>query len=293
MSKAADWHKDQIAYWTSHGGTRWAAAQARTDQMLAPVSQVLLAQAGPGPRMAVLEIGCGCGALTAKLAERVGPSGRVLGVDISDAMLAVAEARLSAYPQARLMLADAAAYPFTPFADLVVSQFGVMFFGDPVQAFINIRKAMKPAGRLVFACWRPIKENPWAQVPLHAVYAAGAPRAPRPEPDQPGPFSFADPQRVTQILSEAGYLALSLQPADITLDLAAGHGLDAAVEQAMTIGPAAAALRDQPDTVRTAATRAIGEALQPYLQRESVQLAAAIWLVQALAASPAIDTKSG
>jgi SAM-dependent methyltransferase len=284
MNKAADWHKDQIAYWTSHGGARWASVQSRTDRMLAPVSQVLLEQARPEPGMAALDIGCGCGALTARLAESVGSSGRALGVDISEEMLAVAKARLSAYPQAGVMLADAAAYPFTPFADLIVSQFGVMFFGDPVQAFSNIRKAMKPGGRLVFACWRPINENPWAQVPLHAAYAAGVPRTARPEPDQPGPFSFADPGRVNKILGEAGFRELSLKPAVVTLDLASGGGLEAAVEQAMTIGPAAAALRDQPDAMRVAAARSIEEALQPHRQEKNVNLAAAIWLVQAMLA---------
>jgi SAM-dependent methyltransferase len=281
MNKAADWHQDQIAYWQGHGGARWAAAQARIDEILAPVSQILLAQAAPTPGMAVVEVGCGCGGLTARLAESVGPSGRVLGVDLSGEMLALAKARLSAYPQAGVMVADAAAHPFTPFADLAVSQFGVMFFGDPVQAFSNIRKAMKPGGRLVFACWRPVQENPWLHVPLHAAYAAGAPRSTPPEPGQPGPFSFADPERVTRILSEAGFGGVSLQPADLTLDVAAGRGLDAAVEQTMTIGPAAAALREQPDDLRALAARSIEEALQPYLQGESVNLAAAIWLVQA------------
>jgi ubiquinone/menaquinone biosynthesis C-methylase UbiE len=281
MNKAADWHRDQLAYWQSHGGARWAAPQAGTDRMFAPVSEVLLARARSGPGMAVIEIGCGCGALTAKLAQSVGSSGRVLGVDISEEMLALAKARLSAYPQAALKLADAAAYPFTPSADLAVSQSGVMFFGDPVQAFVNIRKAMKPAGRLVFACWRTIKENAWAQVPLHAVYAAGIPRALRPAPGQPGPFSFAEPDRVTRILSEAGFREPSLSPVDVTLDIAAGRGLKAAVQQAMTIGPAAAALREQPDDLRAAAARSIEEALRPYLQIESVYLAAAIWLVEA------------
>jgi SAM-dependent methyltransferase len=281
MNKPADWHQDQLAYWKGHGGARWAAVQTRTEQVLAPVSQALLAHAGPKPGMAVLEIGCGCGGLTAKLAENVGSSGRVLGVDISEEMLALAKGRLSAYPQAGVMLADAAAHPFTPFADLAISQFGVMFFGDPVQAFINISKAVKPGGRLVFACWRPVRENPWVLVPLHAAYSAGAPRFPPPEPGQPGPFSFGDPERVTRILSEAGFSGVSLQPGDLTVDLTAGKGLDAAVEQTMTIGPAAAALREQPEAVRTAAARSIGEALRPYLREERVVLPAAIWLVQA------------
>ena len=187
MSDASDRQRDQIDYWNNAGGVKWTAAQEQTDLMLAPASEALLERARPEPGMAALDIGCGCGATTLELVKRVGPNGRVLGVDVSQPMLACAKARLSSYPEAQLVLADAAVHPFAPFADLAISRFGVMFFGDPAGAFANIRKAIKPSGRLVFACWRKLEENLWMQVPLHAVYSAGVPRATRPGPDDTGP----------------------------------------------------------------------------------------------------------
>ncbi|MGO9459531.1 MAG: class I SAM-dependent methyltransferase [Rhodomicrobium sp.] len=281
MSGAADRQRDQIAYWNSAGGERWAATQEHTDRMLAPALEALGERARVEPGMAVLDIGCGCGATTLEFARKVGPAGRVLGADVSQAMLARAQSRLSAYPQAELLLADASAYPFAPFADLAVSRFGVMFFGDPTQAFANIRKAIKPGGRLLFACWRALEENLWMRVPLEAVYSAGVCRAPQPGPHDPGPFSFASPERVTRILMDAGFAGPSLSPADFTLDVAAGSGLAAAVQQAMTIGPASAALRDQPESLRIAAAHCIEKAFEPYARAQSVHLPAAIWLVEA------------
>jgi SAM-dependent methyltransferase len=281
MSEPADLQRDQIAYWNSAGGERWAAAQEHTDRMLEPALAALLERARTEPGMAVLDIGCGCGATTLEFARKVGPAGRVLGADVSQVMLARAKARLSAYPQVELLLADASAYPFAPFADLAVSRFGVMFFGDPTQAFANIRKAIKPGGRLLFACWRALRENLWMRVPLEAVYSAGVGRAPRPGPDDPGPFSFAGPERVTRILTGAGFAAPSISPADFPVDVAAGGGLAAAVRQAMTIGPASAALRDQPENLRIAAAQSIEKAFEPYASAQSVHLPAAIWLVEA------------
>ncbi len=281
MSEAEDRQQHQIAYWNNAGGERWAATQEHTDRMLAPVLQALLERAKPEPGMAVLDIGCGCGATTLELAARVGPAGRVLGMDVSRPMLARAARRLSAYPWVELVLADASAYPFDPFADLAISRFGVMFFGSPAEAFANIRKAIRPGGRFVFACWRALEENLWMQVPLEAVYSAGVPRSARPGPDEPGPFSFADPARVLQILKDAGFCEPLLTPADFSLDIAAGGGLAAAVHQAITIGAASAALRDQPENLRIAAAKRIEQAFEPHLCDGSVLLSAAIWLVQA------------
>ena len=260
---ASDRHQEQLAYWNSSGGERWVAAQEHTDTMLAPVSKALLDRANLKPGMAVLDIGCGCGAASLEAAGRVGRAGRVLGMDVSRDMLDRAKARLAARGKAggstpvEFVLADASGYPFTPFADIAISRFGVMFFGDPAQAFANIAKAIVPGGRLVFACWRGVQENPWMQVPLHAVYDAGIPRMPRPGPEDPGPFSFADPERVTRILTEAGFSAISPIPADFSFDIAAGGGLNAATHQAMTIGATHAALRDQPEALRVVAAGAV------------------------------------
>ncbi len=283
MVDAASRHQEQLAYWDSVGGERWVNAQEQTDRMLAPVSGLLLGRAKTAPGMAVLDLGCGCGATTLDLAKAVGPSGRVVGVDISRALLDRAGARAGGHSNVELLLADAATHRFEPFADLAVSRFGVMFFGDPAAAFANIRIALKPGGRIVFACWRSLSENPWMKVPLKAVWGAGVPRAPRPGPEEPGPFAFADEGRVTRIMAAAGFDGIAVSPAGILLDLAAGEGLAAAVRQAMTIGAAAAALRDQPETIRESAARLIEEALKPYETGNSVVLPGSIWLVEATA----------
>lgn len=283
MTSTADLQRDQVEYWNSSGGDRWVAASEHTDRMLAPVLDLLLERASPKAGMSVLDIGCGCGASTLELAKLTGPSGRVLGVDVSHQMVAAAKAHLSGYGQAELIEADASAYPFEQFADLAISRFGVMFFGDPAAAFANIRKAVKPGGRLLFACWRTPGENLWMRAPLDALLKAGVPEAHRPGPEEPGPFSLADPERVTRILAEAGFLDPSLSPVDLQLDIAAGGGLEAAIQQAMTIGPAAAALREQPESIRVAARAFIAKALAAYAKGDAVLLPAAIWLVEAKA----------
>src|SRR5258708_25352813 len=196
MTTSSDLNQDQIAYWNSSAGKKWLAAQEHTDVMLAPVSQVLLTAAAPQQGAAVLDICCGCGATTVELAEAVGPQGRVFAIDVSEPMLGRARERLSAYPHVELALADASVYAFQSFADLAISRFGVMFFADPTAAFANVIRALKPGGRLILACLRKLGENPWLQVPLHAAYYAGVPRVERPGPEDPGPFSFADPERV-------------------------------------------------------------------------------------------------
>ncbi len=281
MTNAASRQEAQIAYWNSAGGDRWVAAAEHTDRMLAPILRTLLAHANLQPGMAVLDIGCGCGATTVEIAKRVGNSGRVLAVDVSQQMLARAKTSLSDFPQAELLEADAAAYPFEQFADLAVSRFGVMFFGDPAAAFANIRKAINPSGRLLFACWRTHQENEWMRVPLEAALSAGVPPAPPAGPDEPGPFSFADPERVKRILSAAGFAGLTVSPGEFALDIAAGGGLEAAVQQAMTIGAAAALLRKQPESLMGAARAAIEKALRPYERGGTVSLTGAIWLVEA------------
>jgi hypothetical protein len=149
-----------------------------------------------------------------------------------------------------------------------------------VAAFANLRTGLAAGGRLRFACWRPIHENPWLQIPLHAIYEH-APRLPKPDPEEPGPFSFADTTRVTRILISAGFTAPSFTPLDIPMDIAAGGTLEDAVIQSSAMGPAKRALADQPDDIRVAAIESIRRALTPYASGAGVKLTGAVWLVGA------------
>jgi hypothetical protein len=179
------------------------------------------------------------------------------------------------------VLADATVHPFQPESfDLLVSRYGVMFFAEPVLSFANLRRALRPSGRLAFACWREPRENPFFMAPLQAVYKH-TPKLPRPGPEDPGPFSLASEQRVRRILSEAGFQGIAMESCQLVLDMAVGRGLDAAVQSALEIGPAARALAEQPPAVLAAATNSIREALAPFLKGEAVPLPASIWIVTA------------
>lgn len=281
MTAAATFNEQQRERWNGIDGEFWVREQDRMDRTLAPVLGPLMEFAAPRAGSTAIDVGCGCGATTVELARAVGPSGRVVGIDLSAPMLARTRERLRDFPYASVREGDAAELVLADIAaDLMVSRFGVMFFGDPVAAFKNLRTGLAPHGRLRFACWRPINENPWLQIPLHAVYEH-APRLPKPEPEEPGPFSFADTARVARILTSAGFTAPSFTPLDIQMDLAAGGSLEDAVVQSSSMGPAKRALADQPDDIRTAAIESMRRALAPYASASGLKLPAAIWLVAA------------
>jgi SAM-dependent methyltransferase len=280
MKSATEFHQDQVAYWGGAGGDRWIGEAARTEIMLSRVADLLYPRARLKPGETVLDVGCGLGPTTLELARRVAPGGRAVGLDVSSAMIELARKRATGVANVEFIAGDAATHRFAaPFADVLFSRFGVMFFGDPTAAFANLRHAIKPSGRVQFACWRPLKENQWMLTPLMAAYEH-LPRLPSAAPDEPGPFSFGDPDRVTRILTGAGFAKPEFTPADLSFDLAGGAGIDAAVHQAMNIGATSRALQDQHDNVRAAVAQAIRKALTPYAKGQTVELPGAVWLVE-------------
>lgn len=278
-----DQNADQIAYWNGAGGQRWADRQPVQDILLEPVADILIDRARIKAGERVLDVGCGSGSTTFAFARAVGPSGHVMGIDISGPMLARAREVTPKGAPVEFVLADATVHSFTPENfDLLASRFGVMFFADPALSFANLRKALRPSGRLAFACWREARENPLFMTPLQAVYRH-VPKMPQVGPEDPGPFSFASQGRVNRILSAAGFSDVAMEPCNLALDIAVGGGLDAAVKGALEVGPAARALADQPREVVAAATQSMREALAPHAKGQTVPLDAAIWIVTAKA----------
>ncbi len=163
MSDTASIAKAQREFWNSEATRRWVTEQTQIDRLMAQVTEAALAAAAPIPGESVLDVGCGAGTTTLRMADAVGPSGQVLGVDISEQQLALARQRIAdaGATHVRLVLDDAATYDFAPASiDLCFTRFGVMFFADPVAAFRNIRRAMKPGGRLLLTVFRSGTENP-------------------------------------------------------------------------------------------------------------------------------------
>jgi ubiquinone/menaquinone biosynthesis C-methylase UbiE len=274
---------DQIAYWNGPGGQRWANRQQTQDILLAPIADLVIDRARIKAGERVIDVGCGSGAVSMAVAGKVGRGGRVLGIDVSSPMLARARQIAPQGLPVEFVLADATVHPFEPASfDLLISRFGVMFFAEPARSFANLRKALKVTGRLAFACWREPRENPFFMAPLQAVYKH-APKLPQLGPEDPGPFSFASEQRVGRILNEAGFSEIKMEPCNLALDLAVGRGLDAAIQSALEIGPAARALAEQPEEIVAAATKSVREALSPFARGQAVPLGASIWIVTASA----------
>ena len=282
-----DRNADQIAYWNGPSGQRWTDRQAEQDVLLAPVTQALIDRAAPRAGERIIDVGCGCGGTSMALASRVAPTGFVLGVDISGPMLARARQLAPKGASERLpvdfVLADATVYPFDPGSfDLLVSRFGVMFFAEPAISFSNLRRALRPLGRMAFACWREPRENPWMMAPLQAIYQH-VPKLPPQGPEDPGPFAFASEERVHRILGEAGFKRIQMEPVALSFDIAIGRGLDAAVQAAMQIGPGSRALDGHPPETRAAAATTVKETLAPFVRGDSVPLPGSIWIVTARA----------
>jgi ubiquinone/menaquinone biosynthesis C-methylase UbiE len=272
---------DQIAYWNGPAGQRWVRRQEEQDALLAPVAELLLERTAARAGEVVLDIGCGWGGIAIALAARVAPGGRVLGVDVSELMLARARELAPPGLPIEFVLGDASVYPFEPGkADLLVSRFGVMFFADPVRSFANMRRGLHSGARVAFACWREPHENPWLMLPLQEAYRH-VPRLPDVGPEDPGAFSFAAESRVRDILDRAGFASVQLEPVGLTLDIAIGGGIEAAVATAVGIGPTSRALDGQPEASQAAALQSIRAALQRHLIGNRVPLAGAIWIVTA------------
>jgi SAM-dependent methyltransferase len=280
--RASEWHGAQVAYWTGAGGENWLRGATRTEAAIAPLGEHAIAAAAVRPGERIIDIGCGTGPTTLALARAAAPAGQVLGCDLSPLLTDEAWRRALAagVHNVRFVAGDASTHAFEPSAaDLLFSRFGVMFFGDPATAFAHLRGALKPSGRVVFLVWRPFKENGWAFVPFAAAGSL-LPQMSRPSPDEPGPFSFGDPARPRALLTEAGFTDIAIDPLDTVMTFPGGS-LEAAVEQAVEIGPLSRLLREATDDVRARATDAVRGALAKHLTADGVSLPAACWLITA------------
>ena len=272
---------DQIAYWNGPGGRHWTDRQQLQDVVLAPVSKILIERAAVKAGDAVFDIGCGCGATSFELLTQVGPGGPVTGVDISEPMLGRARELAPPNMPIEFVLADVTVYPFPPAsADMLFSRFGVMFFAQPSDSFANMRKALRPGGRLAFACWRTPRDNPWMMLGLQEAYKY-VPKLPEMKPDDPGPFSFASEERVRRILGEAGFSNVGMDRVDLLLDIATGRGLEAAIETTLAIGPTSRALENQPPDKIEATTQSIRTMLASHQKGNTIPLGGSIWIVTA------------
>lgn len=271
----------QIADWNGNAGHHWAAEQERTDQLIRAFGDAALAAAKAQPGEAVLDVGCGCGDTSLSLANSVGATGKVMGVDVSAPMLEVARKRGNDRENLTFIEADASRAGLPGPFDLLFSRFGVMFFDDPAAAFRQLHRQMRPNGRLAFVCWQTAANNPWAAIPAQAARAVAG-EGPKPDPTAPGPFAFGDKDRVSGILASAGWRNVLFAP--FTSPMYLGSSPRSAAEGATRIGPASRIAREAGPEKLPAIIDAVEAALTPHTDSNgAVSLPGNTWIVTATA----------
>jgi ubiquinone/menaquinone biosynthesis C-methylase UbiE len=270
---------EQATLWNGPAGRAWVDEQESLDRMFEPFETMLADTVRPGAR--VLDIGCGTGATTIAAARRAGRDGRVTGIDISEPMLALARARAArAGVAAQFVRADAQTAQLGPASfDSLISRFGVMFFGEPVAAFTNLRRATRAGGALDALAFRSAAENPFMTTAERAA-APFMPDLPPRKPDAPGQFAFADRDRVRHILESAGWRQIDIREVDVVCTLARAQ-LDRYIAR---LGPVGMALAQAPDDLRERIVDTVRAALAPFVAGEEIRFAAACWRVSARAA---------
>lgn len=275
-----DYHtaEGQAALWNGRAGQAWIDAQAALDRMFKAFEERLVQAVAGRSATSVLDVGCGTGSTTLAIARRTGAA--CLGLDISRAMIAVAEARAEQEGvAAQFLAADAQSHVLEPASfDMIVSRFGVMFFEDPVAAFANLRAAAAPGAQLCVFVWRSAAENPF----MTAAERAAAPflsDLPVRKPDAPGQFAFADPARVRRILADSGWKDIDIQPVDIVCMMRQSdlHGY------VTRLGPLGMVLQEADAGTRAKVIDAVRAAFDAFVQGEEVRFTAACWQVHARA----------
>jgi SAM-dependent methyltransferase len=281
MSTAPTQNADQIAYWNSAVADRWARRQAEIDAMMSPFTDALLGAANLGPEgpWRILDVGCGSGETTL-LAAEIGHE--LTGLDVSTSLLDLAKARAKKTGlSVDFFLGDASRLFIDPPFDLIMSRFGVMFFDDPPKAFANLAKMTKVGGRIVFVCWRAPAQNQWVTLPMSAleglVEAGGAKQA-----DGPGPFAFANPDKVREILGGVGFSDIKITPFDGDMTMGKANGLQDAAAYIAEIGPAARAIADLPKEKRPEVVERLEAAIAPLMHGDALVLQGGVWVVEAV-----------
>lgn len=274
---------EMAAAWDGAEGDHWAAHADRYEAAAPGYWEALLRAVSIRPDHAIVDIGCGTGRSTRDLARRV-PSGSVLGVDLSAKMLERARIVADAEGLANTTFeqADAQIHPFAEAAfDHAVSSFGAMFFADPVAAFANIRRSLRPGGGLALLAWRDLVDNEWV-AGIRSALSLGR-TLPIPAVGAPGPFALADRNHTAEVLSQAGFVAVRLDRVDEPIRL--GDDADDAFSFVSTFGITRGLTHDLDDAGRAAALKSLHASLVAHDTGDGVLFGGSAWLVTAQRAS--------
>jgi SAM-dependent methyltransferase len=269
--------------WAGQSGERWLTNADQFEEMLEPIGQALIELAAFRQGERIIDVGCGAGATSISIAQKVGAAGSVTGLDISPVLVAEATKRAQKLrlDNLKFVLGDAAItdLPLEQ-ADCLVSRFGIMFFSDPHAAFAHLHGFLKPSGRMTFACWAPLLQNLW-RLEVGNIINANFP-LPTPVPRAPGPFAFDEPAYVQEIMQTAGFKDIRVSPWQNNLCIGGdGSNAESAAEFLLKAVGIAQLPEDLPAAVKAVIHTELKERLKAFETEDGVQMPAAVWLVSA------------
>ncbi|MEY4376352.1 MAG: hypothetical protein RJB26_902 [Pseudomonadota bacterium] len=269
--------------WAGAMGDNWLANLQRFEGMIEPVGAAFLEHAAFVAGETVVDVGCGAGGTSVAIARCVGPSGAVLGLDISPALIAHSRQRGAGIAHLAFECSNAAeAFPSGAPFDRLFSRFGTMFFAEPTTAFTNLRRMLKAGGRADLAVWAPPADNEWV-AGVMAVFGRHV-DLPRPVPRAPGPFALADRDYCRELLNAAGFGQVAFTPWT-GLQCLGGPGATAAeaAEFVMSSMSFAKMLTAGDEGLRGKVLAELTEWLAARVTGRGVELQGKAWLVSAVA----------
>ena len=279
----SDANKDQKDFWSGKGGDVWVKRQQAMDTMLNPLGEAALQKLELNKDTNVLDIGCGCGNTTLSIAEKIKPSGRVTGLDISKPMLqrAIESARNRSLENTSFQCVDVQTeYLGVNTFNAAFSRFGVMFFEDPVAAFRNINESLLPRSPLSFICWQSPIQNPWQSLFVQEV--KNFIDLPSPPPRSPGPFAFMESDYVNSILENSNFENVEIVGYEAKVNMFSGRSLSDAVKDFTSINPVVTEmLKDSTEELKERILNSVIEVFSPYFSEKGLIFPSATWIVTA------------
>ena len=276
-------NKNQKDFWSGKGGDIWVERQNAMDTMLSPLGEAALNKLNFNEEENVLDIGCGCGHATLNIAKRIGPSGNVTGLDISEPMLKRAKesAVEMSITNTSFRCVDVQTEDLgDQIYSAAFSRFGVMFFEDSIAAFKNINKSLISGGCLSFVCWQSPALNPWQSLFIQEVKKFTD--LPSPPPRSPGPFAFMESEYVSSILEESKFQDITIEGHEAEVNMFSGRSLSDSVKDYISINPVVTEmLKDSSENQITEITNSVIEAFSPYHSEKGRIFPSATWLVTA------------
>ena len=276
-------NKNQKDFWSGKGGDIWVERQNAMDTMLSPLGEAALNKLNFNEEENVLDIGCGCGHTTLNIAKRIGTSGNVTGLDISQPMLK--RAKESAVEMSITnTLFKCVDVQTEDLGDQIYSaafsRFGVMFFENSIAAFKNINKSLISGGYLSFVCWQSPAVNPWQSLFIQEVKKFLD--LPSPPPRSPGPFAFMESEYVSSILEESKFQDITIEGHEAEVNMFSGRSLSDSVKDYISINPVVTQMLKESSENQIAEIVNSGiEAFSPYYSEKGLIFPSATWLVTA------------